>query len=479
MKNLRMVLSTSLALCLALTVADSAMAVVQKPNPAFEQRAKDYDRLLVTPPQTSPEQHRLIAVTLAAHETQVSDPAQIAAVLDQLEAMVTYLVQSDTQFTWTGLAWEYDTRTTYSYSGTKPTEMVTQQYDDTLFTWSNSFRMVITYDGGGRPITYTSYTWDGGAWVEAGLTTFTYDGSGNLTYALLQIWSGSAWVNFSNSTMTYNGSLMATSIWQNWSGSAWVNIRKNVYTYTGTHLNQDVSQAWAGAAWADAERVTYYPDSNGRDTLALAERWGVSGPWTNWYKDEYKYDGATDNEILDKNYSWNGSSWDAVRADTTHYSAGRRIEFLTYYFQFGQLSHTLYTYDGFGNLIADLDQFWGGAWMNDSRGVYVYTIAGIFDDEATADIPAAFEIGQNYPNPFNQSTIIPYTLATDTHVQITVSNLLGQTVSTLVDGYQTSGSHSVAWDGADMNGRGVASGLYFLRVQVGKIAQVRKMVLLK
>jgi flagellar hook assembly protein FlgD len=478
-----MVLSTTLALCLALAVAESAQAVVQKSNPTFEQRAKDYDRLLVTPPHTSAEQHHLIAVTLAAHETQVTDPAEIASALDMLSSMVTYLVQSDTQFTWNGLAWVYDTRTAYSYSGTKVIESITQSYDDTLFTWSNSDRLVITYDGGGRPTTYTSYTWDGANWVEAGLTTFTYDGSGNLTYALYQHWDGLAWANDGNSTMTYNGSLLATSISQIWFNNDWMNVQKHVYTYSNGHLIEDMSQAPTGPSWSDAERVTYTLDGSGRATIALSERWGVSGPWTNWYKDAYAYDGSTTNETLHIHLSWNTgtSSWDSLWNDTTHYSGGKRIQALTYYYPpFGQLYRSQYTYDGLGNLVADLDDTWNGFfWQNDSRGVYVYTIAGIFDDAATADLPASFEIGQNYPNPFNQSTIIPYTLASDSRVQIRVSNLLGQTVATLVDGYQATGSHSVTWDGLDMNGRDVASGLYFLRVQVGEHAQIKKMVLLK
>ena len=483
MKHLRMVLSTSLALCLALVVADSAMAIVQKSNPILDQRAREYDRVLVTPSNTSAEQHHLIAVTLAAHETQVTDPAAIRGAFDRLEAMVTYLVQSDTQFVWNGLTWVYDTRTTYSYSGAKVIESITQTYDDTLFTWSNSDRTVVTYDGGGRPTTYTSYGWDGAAWVEAALTTFTYDGGGHLTYALYQHWDGAAWANDGNSTMTYNGSLLATSISQIWFNDAWMNVSKHVYTYSSGHLIEDMTQAPTGAPWSDAERVTYTLDGSGRATIALSERWGASGPWTNWYKDTYAYDGSTTNETLHVHLSWNtgSSSWDSLWNDTTHYSGGKLTIALTYlYPPFNMLNRTQYTYDGLGNLVADLYDYWNGFfWQQDSRGVYVYTIAGIFDDEASTDVPAAFEIGQNFPNPFNQSTIIPYTLATDAHVQITVSNLLGQRVSTLVDGYQASGSHSVAWDGLDANGRGVASGLYFLRVQAGAAAQVRKMVLLK
>ncbi len=81
---------------------------------------------------------------------------------------------------------------------------------------------------------------------------------------------------------------------------------------------------------------------------------------------------------------------------------------------------------------------------------------------------------QNYPNPFNPTTMISYNLKTAGYVTLTVYNVLGQKVETLVDGYQNAGVHS-----AEFNGTALASGVYFYRLTGPGIDQVNKMLELK
>jgi len=75
------------------------------------------------------------------------------------------------------------------------------------------------------------------------------------------------------------------------------------------------------------------------------------------------------------------------------------------------------------------------------------------------DAPKRFELFQNYPNPFNPTTVISYQLATPSHVRLTIFNLLGQEVATLVDGEQLAGYHQATFDA-----RMLASGLYFYQL---------------
>jgi hypothetical protein len=343
--------------------------------------------------------------------------------------------------------------------------------------WINDLRIVNTYNGSGKLSTSTSYNWVEGAWVNSSLSTFTYDGSGNVTYSLFQIWMGGAWVNSFNSTFTYSGALVATATTQMWAGSAWSNFRKNIYTYNGDDLTEDLSQGWTGA-WIDVERITYTLDGSGRATMEVWQQ-RISNVWTNWVKVDYAYDGATENQTLASQYNWNGAAWDPQRADTSRYSAGKRIELVTYWFLLGSLNRTLSTYDGLGNLILEIEQTWTGAsWLDGVRHVYVYVIAGIFDDESSG-VPVDYGLLHNYPNPFNANTVIEYSLAHDGHVDIVISNILGQTVRTLAEGHQPAGRYTMAWDGHDEHGNTVASGIYFLRVRTADISQVRKMVLLK
>jgi hypothetical protein len=86
---------------------------------------------------------------------------------------------------------------------------------------------------------------------------------------------------------------------------------------------------------------------------------------------------------------------------------------------------------------------------------------------------------QNHPNPFNPETTIEYSIKEDSNVLIEIYNIKGQKVKTLINGFREAGYHSVIWNGKDNNGKSVASGLYFYRMQTDNYQKIRKMVLLK
>jgi len=91
--------------------------------------------------------------------------------------------------------------------------------------------------------------------------------------------------------------------------------------------------------------------------------------------------------------------------------------------------------------------------------------------------PARFQtdLGQNYPNPFNPTTTIGFTLAEPSNVSISVFNARGQLVERLIDGERMEiGPHTVPFDA-----NGLASGVYFYRLQAGEFTQMKKMILLK
>ena len=94
-------------------------------------------------------------------------------------------------------------------------------------------------------------------------------------------------------------------------------------------------------------------------------------------------------------------------------------------------------------------------------------------------IPDEYALGQNYPNPFNPVTKIDYGLPIASHVRLSVFDLLGREVATLVDRMEEPGYRSVSWDGMDQHGKGLGAGMYFYVIQARDFRQVRKMVLLK
>lgn len=99
---------------------------------------------------------------------------------------------------------------------------------------------------------------------------------------------------------------------------------------------------------------------------------------------------------------------------------------------------------------------------------------------AEVDLEAvSFVLEQNYPNPFNPETRIQYQLAENSIVQISVFNILGQKVRTLVNSVQPAGVHQVVWNGRDEAGQMVTSGMYIYKMQAGARTDFRRMVLLK
>jgi len=85
----------------------------------------------------------------------------------------------------------------------------------------------------------------------------------------------------------------------------------------------------------------------------------------------------------------------------------------------------------------------------------------------------------NTPNPFNPSTTIRFTLARAEQVTLSVYDVRGVRVITLVDGFYTAGPHDIQWDGTDATGSQVSSGVYFYRMRAGHRVLTRRMVLLK
>lgn len=93
---------------------------------------------------------------------------------------------------------------------------------------------------------------------------------------------------------------------------------------------------------------------------------------------------------------------------------------------------------------------------------------------AAGEVPEDYALGQNYPNPFNPTTILSYALPEAGHVTLKVYNLLGQEISTLVDGTMAAGVHNVAF-----NAENLSAGVYLYVMQSGDYTATRRMTLLK
>ena len=94
-------------------------------------------------------------------------------------------------------------------------------------------------------------------------------------------------------------------------------------------------------------------------------------------------------------------------------------------------------------------------------------------------VPENFSLEQNHPNPFNPETQISYQLSSDGFISLTVYNLLGREIKTLVSEYQPSGYYTVSWNGKDEAGNIMPSGVYMYTLRFGNIVQSKKMIMMK
>ena len=89
-------------------------------------------------------------------------------------------------------------------------------------------------------------------------------------------------------------------------------------------------------------------------------------------------------------------------------------------------------------------------------------------------IPKRYELSQNYPNPFNPSTTIKYQIPNSGKVTLTLYNVLGREIKTILNSYQNAGQYEIKFDAS-----GLPSGVYFYKLTSGSFSDLKKLILVK
>ena len=105
---------------------------------------------------------------------------------------------------------------------------------------------------------------------------------------------------------------------------------------------------------------------------------------------------------------------------------------------------------------------------------FVITSSGPVDSEVAPEVPLELSLAQNYPNPFNPSTQIRFAIPEQRHVRLSVYNMLGQRVATLLNETHSAGWHDVTFDAS-----GFSSGLYIYRLEADGYVETRQMLFVK
>jgi len=122
--------------------------------------------------------------------------------------------------------------------------------------------------------------------------------------------------------------------------------------------------------------------------------------------------------------------------------------------------------------------WWGSEWGPEMRVVKFMPDSSLTGVPGTL-LPVEFALDQNFPNPFNPTTTIQFALPSDASVRLSVYDILGREVRSLVNTDMAAGYHNVAWDGRNNKGTSVASGIYIYRIEAGQFVSTKKMMLLK
>ena len=105
---------------------------------------------------------------------------------------------------------------------------------------------------------------------------------------------------------------------------------------------------------------------------------------------------------------------------------------------------------------------------------YPFTWTNITNVKNQSVQPSSFTLYQNYPNPFNPTTKIKYQLPEFSNVKLTIYDVLGRQIKTLVNQEKPAGNYEVEFDGT-----GLPSGVYFYRIEDGKFSDTKKFILMK
>ena len=114
-----------------------------------------------------------------------------------------------------------------------------------------------------------------------------------------------------------------------------------------------------------------------------------------------------------------------------------------------------------------------------SRPINVTVSGGVGVTDHSISNPKAFALYQNYPNPFNSSTVIKYDLPEASIVVLKIYNLFGQEIKTLANELQTAGEKKILWNGLNVQGQKVSSGIYVYKIKTESFSKSNKMIMIK
>ena len=394
--------------------------------------------------------------------------SSVVFAVDQFEEVITEesdniayqnSIDFDTKTThvWRDSAWHSKLQWLKSYDSNgylTESEFYISRNDEWLIRGNVSY----TNNDNGSPNTKIKQVYRGGSFRNRSLNEYNYNDSGDLTQNTRYKWHDNSWNNRSQKELQYEGGLCVNSTYYRWEDTTWTNRYLNEISY----------------------------NDNGDRDVKVGYKWTDSG-WNEWHKTEYSFD---DNSNLSQKIfsKWTDSGWiTKARITISRDDSFNPVDILL---------EKVDSTDAWNNVSLRENAFFDGAmimesvssrWHDDGwhlrkRNEYTYINGpgrSSLNIIEPISLPEQVTLDQNYPNPFNPITTISYEIPKTEFVMVSVFNLRGNKITTLVNELQNPGVKSYNWNGTNDYGNSVAAGVYIYTIQAGNYRQSKKMILLK
>jgi len=248
--------------------------------------------------------------------------------------------------------------------------------------------------------------------------------------------------------------------------SLYATVTGGAFSRGGT-VNDDGTEVFVGLTGGDGGAQRFYSADGPDGTYVLEDTVGtdiLANGMSQWDPNGFLWNIGCDSDL--RMWSFDASA-DYVVADTTSFSFPGVGD--TTIYGYAQPQFVRCVRDAGFNVAGD--KFYLADMYGYTIKEYTLVVVGV-DNEVSQ--PNTFSLSQNYPNPFNPTTAIQFTLAVDGAVKLTVYDITGRMVATLINQPMNAGSHVTEFDGSRM-----ASGSYFYELVVDGQKDVRKMMLIK
>ncbi len=363
-----------------------------------------------------------------------------------------------------------------------------------------------------RILQQTNAVWRDTAWLPANRSRYEYLPDGSLKMEYEDAFGFTGWEDYKRWTNEYDQSDLLVNIIGEFDNiTQWDSLDLRVHTYYPDAKVKDITRSvYTYPGWYPTQREIYEYDAEGRVSKQFLQQpisqdewyytylfetmYTPSGQvsellsyvsdagdsvWTLSYKLVYSYDqDDVEQEVVFTLYNVGDGSWTPFSRTINTITDGKITE-IKYQSEYGQgwedTDRDVLIYDLNGNLASiQSQQYWQSQWQNTRLETYEYDPASDIEVSTQSIITTEYQLYDNYPNPFNPETTIRFSLPNAGYVNLTVYNILGKSVATLIDNNIAGGNHNVTFKAENL-----PTGVYFYRLQTSEYQMTKRMILMK